>query len=84
MALSLRAPSRRGFLKEFVFVAGGAAAAALSACSAAPESPGEAAARGPSYVGETSVAPAEVVPLRPGVTYDNVWPTHIPLVRAKR
>ncbi len=73
--------TRRGFLSGFVLAAGGAtASAALTACAGSPEGMqfGEPSA---SYRPQLTVAPAEIVPLRPGVTYGNVMPAHLPLVR---
>ncbi len=80
--MSTHLATRRGFLSGFVLAAGGAtASAALSACGGASD--GTASGDGVSapYERPLDVAPAEVVPLRPGVTYDNVMPSHLPWVR---
>lgn len=72
--------SRRTFLRGlFGTAAGGAAAAALSACQVAVDGP----SFGASY--QTGVlAPAEIVPLRPGVRYADTMPASIPYVRTLR
>jgi hypothetical protein len=65
--------SRRSFLRAIFGT--GAAAMAVSACQLAVGGPD----RAPYQVGV--VEPAEVVPLRPGVLYANVMPSHVAGVR---
>lgn len=69
--------TRRGFFGVFLFAAGGTAAVALTACTTAVGGGG--AGSEPYQVGV--VEPAEVVALRPGVTYQNVAPKSVPAVR---
>jgi hypothetical protein len=74
--------TRRGFLSGFMLAVGGAtASAALSACGGVPDGTQYGAGDLASYQRQLTVAPAEIVPLRPGVTYDNVMPSHVPMVR---
>jgi hypothetical protein len=65
--------SRRTFLRAFFGT--GAAAVAVSACQLTVGGPD----RAPYRVGV--VEPAEVVPLREGVLYANVMPSHVAAVR---
>jgi hypothetical protein len=65
--------SRRTFLRSIFGT--GAAAMAVSACQLAVGGPD----RAPYQVGV--VEPAQVVPLRPGVQYVNVMPSHVAAVR---
>jgi hypothetical protein len=78
--------TRRGFLGSLCTLAGGVAAAAASACGGVGDerSPGDPAGIGPSYTPQWTVAPVEIVAVAPGVTYDNVLPTHVPFVRWPR
>ncbi len=69
--------TRRGILRIVAFAAGGAAAWALSACEGTVGGPHENVG---SYQAGL-VEPAEVVPLRPGVTYQNVLPRNVAAVR---
>lgn len=74
--------TRRGFLSGFVLAAGGAtASAALTACGGGPDGTQFGDGVSASYRPQVTVAPAEIVPLRPGVTYGNTMPSHLPLVR---
>jgi hypothetical protein len=68
--------TRRGFVRFLVLAATGTAATALSACTAGGAEPRRSAQQAPGEV-ETP----EIVALRPGVTYENVLPTSVPLVR---
>jgi hypothetical protein len=65
--------SRRTFLRSIFGT--GAAAVAVSACQLTVGGPD----RAPYQVGV--VEPAEVVPLRAGVLYANVMPSHVAAVR---
>jgi hypothetical protein len=69
--------TRRGFLNGLLIVAGGAAAAALSACSA----PADARTRTEAPV--PAAGATEVLETPPGVTYDNVMPNHVATVRLR-
>jgi hypothetical protein len=68
--------NRRGFLRSMLIAAGGAALAALPACSGAAGDDGPSGAL-PREVRSTSV-PLRV---RPGLRYQNTPPVRIPAVR---
>jgi len=71
--------TRRGFLGA-IFLAGGAASL-LSACGPLDAPPQPDVSTLPAYTPQAIVAPPEIVPLRPGVSYANVRPTRVPDVR---